>query len=114
MYHEHELWIGTVDGYLMLYGITEVEDPWERKGSLTKKNSKLYETHKYPPGKRLSPIQNDFDDPFGRQTMYYIPTDKEKLMEEITSAKEYPESTRNARKISVIIDPSTKQYKGKR
>jgi hypothetical protein len=46
-----------------------------------------------------------------RQAMYYIPTAKERLMEEITSAKEYPDETRQTRKISVIIDQSTKQYK---
>ena len=48
---------------------------------------------------------------FIRGFRYYIPTHKERLLEEITSAKEYPEDTRQTRKISVIIDQSTKQYK---
>ncbi|CAD5234909.1 unnamed protein product [Bursaphelenchus xylophilus] len=110
MYHENELWIGTVDGYLMLYTVSQVEDSWERKGSVGKRAAKLHE--RYPPGKRLSPVQSNVaESPFMRQTMYYIPTDKERLLEEIASAKEYPESERQTRKISVIIDPSTKQYK---
>jgi hypothetical protein len=71
--------------------------------------------HRYPPGKRLSPIQTHNQHPSDqghiRQTMYYIPTAKERLLEEITSAKEYPEDSRQTRKISVIIDQSTKQYK---
>lgn len=140
LYHDEELWLGTVDGYLMLYRITQLEDSFERKGSVTKKSCRLRETHKYPPGKRLSPVQSSFpaqttntddqqqphDQQQGpvhsnttpedcwstRQTMYYIPTDRERHLEELTSAKEYPESSRQTRKISVIIDPSTKQYKG--
>lgn len=119
LFHDDEVWIGTVDGYLMLYSVIQVEDSvFDRKSSLmgsrTRSDMAAYALHRYPPGKRLSPIQTHnqhSDQGHVRQSMYYIPTAKERLLEEITSAKEYPEDTRQTRKISVIIDQSTKQYK---
>lgn len=118
LYNEDEIWIGTVDGYLMLYSVIQVEGlpVFDRKSSLgtrTKSDMMAYSLHRYPPGKRLSPIQSENSNQHTgvRQAMYYIPTAKERLLEEITSAKEYPEDTRQTRKISVIIDQSTKQYK---
>lgn len=120
LFHDDEIWIGTVDGYLMLYSVVQVESPsnLNRRSSVgprPRSDIATYSLHRYPPGKRLSPIQthhqqHNEQSPM-RQTMYYIPTAKERLLEEITSAKEYPDDARQTRKISVIIDQSTKQYK---
>jgi hypothetical protein len=102
----------------MLYSVVQIEDSIDRKSSFgqrTRNDATTYSLHRYPPGKRLSPIQThnqqNNDQSHVRQAMYYIPTAKERLLEEITSAKEYPEDSRQTRKISVIIDQSTKQYK---
>lgn len=118
LFHDDEIWIGTVDGYLMLYSVIQVQDSavCSHKSSLgtrTRSDMAAFALHRYPPGKKLSPIQSEHcNHQLGmRQTMYYIPTAKERLIEEITSSKEYPEDTRQTRKISVIIDQSTKQYK---
>lgn len=74
-------------------------------------NEVSFSLHKYPPGKRLSPINNlSHLIPVHRQNMYYIPTLKETQVEENTSERECSPKDRETRKISVIIDQNTKKY----
>jgi hypothetical protein len=77
LYHQDEIWIGTVDGYLMLYSVIQVEDHpvFDRKSSLgtrTKSDMMAYSLLRYPPGKRLSPIQSENSNQHSgvRQAMY--------------------------------------------
>uniref|UniRef100_A0A915EQ89 Uncharacterized protein n=1 Tax=Ditylenchus dipsaci TaxID=166011 RepID=A0A915EQ89_9BILA len=115
MFHDREVWIGTVDGYLMLYKImdqtAEGTHTGDDRGKLRHTNSQeaSFSLHRYPPGKRLSPIHTD-SVPNHRQQMYYIPTAIETQVEESASVNEYPESERQTRKISVVIDSSSRKY----
>uniref|UniRef100_A0AC34R7H0 Uncharacterized protein n=1 Tax=Panagrolaimus sp. JU765 TaxID=591449 RepID=A0AC34R7H0_9BILA len=123
LYHDDEIWIGTLDGYLMLYKVVPTDGTTESKpisrsdGDLTKKikpntsNEISFSLHRYPPGKRLQPDNNvPTTIPIHRQQMYYIPTPKETQNEENASLQEHQASEMERRKISVVIDQNTKQY----
>ncbi|KAK0406461.1 hypothetical protein QR680_018585 [Steinernema hermaphroditum] len=106
LYHDDTVWVGTTDGYLLLYAVSPIHEEVQRKCS-----DVLFALYKYPPGRRLSPSSNYSSEiPIHKQPTYYIPTLKETQHEEHTSVNEYPESERRTRKISVIIDQNTKKY----
>ncbi|TKR81475.1 hypothetical protein L596_015339 [Steinernema carpocapsae] len=106
LYHDDTVWVGTTDGYLLLYAVNPIREEVRKKCS-----DALFSLYKYPPGRRLSPSSNFASEiPIHKQPTYYIPTLKETQHEEIASVNEYPESERRTRKISVIIDQSTKKY----
>lgn len=128
LYFDDEIWIGTVDGYLMLYNVIPNKNCTLRRTSLSdgdlrkprpisKKpscsNEVSFSLHKYPPGKRLQPDNNvPIAIPVHRQHMYYIPTEKEAQVEEKTSLQEHTATEMEKRKISVVINQNTKQYSG--
>uniref|UniRef100_A0A914C583 Uncharacterized protein n=1 Tax=Acrobeloides nanus TaxID=290746 RepID=A0A914C583_9BILA len=123
IFHDNQLWIGTVDGYLMLYnfqpqpeyhsnGIQPRSPSFSRrKASQTQEASFSLQKHRYPAGIRLSPRNNVIEEiPPHRQQMYYIPTNKEAEFEETARVQEIPEAEWRTRKISVVIDKLTQQY----
>lgn len=139
MYHAGEVWIGTVDGYLMLYGVVDQAEmashsclasptgpnsPFTDVGVEVSENSgdsspdstgdASLTVQRYPPGKRLSPIHNLSPHAIPphryRHQMYYIPTATETQVEETTTRNEFPDSERQTRKISVKIDQASRKY----
>ncbi|KAI6226948.1 Rab-GAP TBC domain-containing protein [Aphelenchoides besseyi] len=112
LYFNEEVFVGTTDGYLMLYRITQIEEAIYRGTMSASQKPSRGSLDRYPAGKRISPIQTHSDDHSGlRQAMYYIPSHNERLLEEITSAREFSPDTRQTRKLSIMINPTTKEYK---
>lgn len=121
LYHADELWVGTVDGYLMLYRVHLVDEFTNELsmcrqfgGGTTAENGTIVAVSKYQPGKRLSPAYGlSHPVPLNRQQTYYIPTENERRAEERNCYQECimdgPERQAR-RKISVKIDRSTRKY----
>ncbi|KAL7073941.1 hypothetical protein ACQ4LE_006227, partial [Meloidogyne hapla] len=107
LFHSDELWVGTIDGYLMLYRVSLNENSEGNKLSTARFRSSI---RRYQPGKRLSAVHGLAQQlPYnGRQQTYYIPTENEKRVEERNSSMECMsmEGTERqvSRKISVKID----------
>uniref|UniRef100_A0A7E4V228 PH domain-containing protein n=1 Tax=Panagrellus redivivus TaxID=6233 RepID=A0A7E4V228_PANRE len=115
LYFDNEIWIGTVDGYLMLYHVSpssetsESSEGRQRRPSCS--NEISFSLHRYPPGKRLTPDNSVATSlPPHRQHMYYIPTPRETHDEENASCAEILPTGRATRKVSVVIDSLTRQY----
>ncbi|KAL3088285.1 hypothetical protein niasHT_023845 [Heterodera trifolii] len=114
LFHLDELWVGTVDGYLMLYRVL-VEPPNNCKPIKTRSAE-----CRFQPGKRLSAVHGLTQSvPKSKLQTYYIPTENETKAEELNSSMELEterqmlaptEGTGGARKISVVIDPLSRKY----
>uniref|UniRef100_A0A915AWG0 TBC1 domain family member 2B n=1 Tax=Parascaris univalens TaxID=6257 RepID=A0A915AWG0_PARUN len=100
--HE-QVWIGTNDGYLIIYEVKNSDS------NETSKNADAPSKQKYPAGRRLSPKSGSVSD-IQQSPTYYIPTESETRHDEKVSVAEYPAAERKARKISLFIDRSTKRY----
>uniref|UniRef100_A0A914LPL2 TBC1 domain family member 2B n=1 Tax=Meloidogyne incognita TaxID=6306 RepID=A0A914LPL2_MELIC len=110
LFHSEEVWVGTIDGYLMLYKVNLNENNEGTKLSTTRFRSSI---RRYQPGKRLSAVHGLAQQlPVnGRQQTYYIPTENEKRVEERNSSMECMSMEGQfSRKISVKIDKHTRKY----
>uniref|UniRef100_A0A9J2P777 Rab-GAP TBC domain-containing protein n=1 Tax=Ascaris lumbricoides TaxID=6252 RepID=A0A9J2P777_ASCLU len=100
--HE-QVWIGTNDGYLIIYEVKNSDS------NETSKNADAPSKQKYPAGCRLSPKSGSVSD-IQQLPTYYIPTESETRHDEKVSVAEYPAAERKARKVSLFIDQNTKRY----
>uniref|UniRef100_A0AC35UI11 Col_cuticle_N domain-containing protein n=1 Tax=Rhabditophanes sp. KR3021 TaxID=114890 RepID=A0AC35UI11_9BILA len=111
MYFEKTVWVGTIDGYLLLYEVKE--EPV--KGDLNEPiRDTINSKEKYPPGKRISPDFNleeqHHEMPLHKKNIYYIPTKNETAHEEALREEELSTSDEKGQKISVRMDKNTQRY----
>uniref|UniRef100_A0A0M3KE99 Nucleoporin_N domain-containing protein n=1 Tax=Anisakis simplex TaxID=6269 RepID=A0A0M3KE99_ANISI len=103
LYVHEQIWIGTNDGYLIIYDV---------KNSAANDTSKLLRpppVQKYPAGLRLSPKSGSVCAIHHLPT-YYIPTESETRHDERVSVAEYPAAERQGRKVSMFMNQNTKRY----
>uniref|UniRef100_A0A914IDW9 TBC1 domain family member 2B n=1 Tax=Globodera rostochiensis TaxID=31243 RepID=A0A914IDW9_GLORO len=113
LFHSDELWVGTVDGYLMLYRVL-AEPPSNFKPTKFRPPE-----GRFQPGKRLSAAHGLAQPvPKSKLQTYYIPTENETKAEEHSSSMELEterqmmsaEGVGGVRRISVVIDPLSRKY----
>ncbi|KAI6243751.1 hypothetical protein M3Y99_00038800 [Aphelenchoides fujianensis] len=126
LYHEDDVFIGTVDGFLMLY---RVEEAVRRSSFSTNPSQTQGSNTRYPAGKRLSPVQTNSEEQHGsRQAM--VSDEKRvvcerRLLFAVLHSRHAEKrcwrrsrvlasirrTLRQTRKISVVINPQTKEYR---
>ncbi|CEF63254.1 Hypothetical protein SRAE_1000151700 [Strongyloides ratti] len=114
MYFDNTLWVGTVDGYLMLYEVKEGEHvPSVKKiSSETCEKDETSESKiKYPTGKRISPdfnLEEYTNMPYHMKNICYIPTKDEITQVEAMREDDLIKNDERTTRFSVSIEPFDK------
>uniref|UniRef100_A0A0N4ZSN4 Mcl1_mid domain-containing protein n=1 Tax=Parastrongyloides trichosuri TaxID=131310 RepID=A0A0N4ZSN4_PARTI len=114
MYFNNTLWIGTVDGYLMLYEVKErkSDDLQDQSAETCKMVNNCENKTKYPTGKRISPdfnLEEHTNMPYHMKNICYIPTKDEITQAEAMREDQLSKHDERAMRYSVSIEPFDKE-----
>uniref|UniRef100_A0A0N5CD35 WD_REPEATS_REGION domain-containing protein n=1 Tax=Strongyloides papillosus TaxID=174720 RepID=A0A0N5CD35_STREA len=114
MYFNNTLWIGTVDGYLMLYEVKEKKDEISIDNLSSECCQKVESPEckiKYPTGKRISPdfnLEEHANMPYHMKNICYIPTKDEITQAEAMREDDLVKNDERTTRYSVSLEPFDK------